>query len=222
MTPTTLDQITAISDASARHWQPFDALSPGGIPFSGYLCRQESDKLGMLAVTSLDGQERLEFIPAMPKIHYPYIQDRDGRLQVSIPVPINIVDARFTVKLDGTAIIFYPLTAPDGAVLEVIPRTRLLPVLAPSRWGDWHGLLAEALPDRAPVERAVREQHVVLAFELWGLPQSAPDPLRPAAGADAAHGHPPPQAGQLPPFGRHRSALRSRPGSHAGGGCARR
>jgi hypothetical protein len=83
-------------------------------------------------------------------------------------VPINVVDARFTVKLDGTAIIFYPLTTPDGAVLEVIPRTRLLPVLAPSRWGDWHGLLAEVLPDRTPVERAVREQHVVLAFELWG------------------------------------------------------
>jgi hypothetical protein len=110
----------------------------------------------MLAVTLLDGQERLEFIPAMPKIHYPYIQDREGRLQVSIPVPINIVDARFTVKLDGTAIIFYPLTAPDGAVLEVIPRTRLLPVLAPSRWGDWHGLLQEVLPDRSPVEQAVR------------------------------------------------------------------
>jgi len=168
MTPTTLDQITAITDASAKHWQPFDAVSPGGIPFSGYLCRQESDKLGMLAVTLLDGQERLEFIPAMPKIHYPYIQDREGRLQVSISVPINIVDARFTVKLDGTAIIFYPLTDPDGAVLEVIPRTRLLPVLAPSRWGDWHGLLREVLPDRTPVERAVREQHVVLAFELWG------------------------------------------------------
>jgi hypothetical protein len=151
MTPATLDQITAITDASARHWQPFDAVSPGGISFSGYLCRQESDKLGMLAVTRLDGQERLEFIPAMPKIHYPYVQDREGRLQVSIPVPINVADARFTVKLDGTAIIFYPLTAPGGAVLEVIPRTRLLPVLAPSRWGDWHGLLAEVLPDGAVV-----------------------------------------------------------------------
>lgn len=159
MTTTTLDQITAITDASARHWQPFDAVSPGGIAFSGFLCRQESDKLGMLAVTRLDGQERLEFIPAMPKIHYPYVQDREGRLQVSIPAPINVVDARFTVKLDGTAIIFYPLTAPDGAVLEVIPRTRLLPVLAPSRWGDWHGMLREVLPDRTPVERAVREQH---------------------------------------------------------------
>ncbi|MFZ1632050.1 MAG: hypothetical protein WAV70_24325, partial [Anaerolineae bacterium] len=123
---------------------------------------------GMLAVTRLGGQERLEFIPAMPKIHYPYIQDREGRLQVSIPVPINIVDARFTVKLDGTAIIFYPLTDAQGQVLEVVARTRLLPMLMPSRWGDWLGLLADVLPNRGPVEAAVREQHVVLVFELWG------------------------------------------------------
>ena len=168
MTTATLEQITAIADVGARHWQPFDATSPGGIPFSGFLCRQESDKLGMLAVTALDGQERLEFIPAMPKIHYPYIQDREGRLQVSIPVPINVTDARFNVKLDGTAIIFYPLKDAAGQVLEVVVRTRLLPMLMPSRWGDWNGMLAEALPDRGPVEAAVRGQDVVLVFELWG------------------------------------------------------
>lgn len=168
MTLTTLDQIVAITDVAARHWQPFEATSPGGVRFAGYLCRQESDRLGTLAITSLDDQPRLEFIPAMPKIHYPYVQDREGHLQVSIPVPLNIVDARFTVKLDGTAIIFYPLTAADGQILEVVARTRLLPVLMPSRWGDWFGLLADALPDRSPVERAVHEQHLVLAFELWG------------------------------------------------------
>ncbi|MFZ1506393.1 MAG: hypothetical protein WAV74_06355 [Anaerolineae bacterium] len=168
MNTTLLDQIIAITEVSAKHWQPFDATSPGGIPFAGYLCRQESDKLGMLAVTTLNRQERLEFIPAMPKIHYPYVQDREGRLQVSIPVPINIVDARFTVKLDGTAIIFYPLTDAQGQVLEVVARTRLLPMLMPSRWGDWLGLLADVLPNRGPVEAAVREQHVVLVFELWG------------------------------------------------------
>ena len=163
-----LDQIIAITDVGAKHWQPFDATSPGGIAFSGYLCRQESDKLGMLAVTVLDGQPRLELIPAMPKIHYPYLQDHEGRLQVSIPVPITVVDARFTVKLDGTAIIFYPLTDAQGNIVEVVARTRLLPMLMPSRWGDWLGLLAEVLPDRSPVERAVREQHTVLVFELWG------------------------------------------------------
>ncbi|MCB0062293.1 MAG: hypothetical protein KDE19_09265 [Caldilineaceae bacterium] len=163
-----LDQILAITDTTARYWQPFQVTSPGGIPFAGYLCRQESEKLGLLAITELAGEERLEFIYSMPKIHYPYRKDRDGRPEVSISVPINIVDARFTEKLDGTAIIFYGLPDRQGNVLEVIPRTRLQPILAPSRWGDWNKLLNEVLPDRSGVEEAVRMQRVVLAFELWG------------------------------------------------------
>ncbi|MEZ4673880.1 MAG: hypothetical protein R2932_06490 [Caldilineaceae bacterium] len=102
-----LNQILAITDTAARTWQPFNVTSPGGIPFAGYLCRQESEKLGLLAITEMAGEERLDFVYAMPKIHYPYRKDREGRPEVSISVPINIVDARFTEKLDGTAIIFY-------------------------------------------------------------------------------------------------------------------
>lgn len=163
-----LDQILAITQTTSRYWQPFSATSPGGIPFAGYLCRQESEKLGLLAITELADEERLEFVYAMPKIHYPYLKDRDGRPQLSISVPINIMDARFTEKLDGTAIIFYGLPGKNGEILEVLPRTRLQPILAPSRWGDWNMLLNEVLPDRSGVEAAIRTQRVVLAFELWG------------------------------------------------------
>jgi hypothetical protein len=163
-----LDQIVSITEVSARQWQAFNVVSPGGIPFSGYVCRQESAKLGMLAITEMAGESQLEFVYAMPKIHYPYHQDRDGTVRVVVPVAQNIVDARFTLKLDGTAIIFYPLTDKEGNVLEVIPRTRLQPVLTPSRWGDWNALLADVLPDRTPVEAAVRAQKVTLVFELWG------------------------------------------------------
>jgi hypothetical protein len=163
-----LDQIVSITEVSARQWQVFEVVSPGGIPFSGYVCRQESEKLGMLAITQMGGEPRLEIVYAMPKIHYPYHQDRDGSVRVVVPVAQNVVDARFMLKLDGTAVIFYPLTDKEGNVLEVIPRTRLQPVLTPSRWGDWNALLADVLPDRTPVEEAVRAQKVTLVFELWG------------------------------------------------------
>ncbi|MDW8268381.1 MAG: hypothetical protein RMN24_04370 [Anaerolineae bacterium] len=163
-----LAQITAITGVGARYWEPFQVTSPGGIPFAGYVCRQESEKLGMLAVIELAGQERLEFIAGMPKIPYPYRSEGEGRPQLVIPVPSDIVDARFTLKLDGTAILFYALKDTDGRVLEVIPRTRLQPVLTASRWGDWWALLHAVLPDRSPVEQAVRVEDVVLVFELWG------------------------------------------------------
>ena len=167
-----VDQISAITGVNARYWQAFETVSPGGHTFSGYLCRQESEKFGMLAITQLDGEERLELVYAMPKIHYPYAKETDAAgheiLRVEIPVPSDAVDARFTHKLDGTAIIFYHLTAADGQVLEVVPRTRLQPVVSPSRWGNWNELIAEAMPDRTAVERAVTEERVVLIFELWG------------------------------------------------------
>ncbi len=172
-TPTnqqTLDQIVDITNVGAKYWQPFDVTSPGGIPFAGFLSRHESERYGMLALTQVDGVERLDFVPSMPKLHYPYLTEHEGR-RVVISVPQNVVDARFNVKLDGTAIIFYGLLDPrnpDGNVLEVIPRTRLQPILTPSRWGDWNALLDDALPNRSPVEQAVRTQSVVLVFELWG------------------------------------------------------
>ena len=167
-----LEEIVAITNVGPRYWQAFETVSPGGHTFSGYLCRQESEKFGLLVITQLDGQARLEFVYAMPKIHYPYAKETDAQgaeiLRVEIPVPPDAVDARFTHKLDGTAIIFYPLSSPDGQVLEVIPRTRLQPVISPSRWGNWTALLDEAMPDRTAIEQAVTDERVVLIFELWG------------------------------------------------------
>jgi len=162
-----LETIAGITGVGSKHWQDFSATSPGGVNFAGYLCRQESEWLGTLALTQVEGRERLEFIAAMPKIPYPYQRDH-GQVQLVIPIPPRATDARFTLKLDGTCIVWYALRDEEGNVLEVIPRTRLQPVLTPSRWGDWNALLDEALPDRTPVERAVQGQGVTLAFELWG------------------------------------------------------
>ena len=133
MTAPTLDQIITITGVNAKYWNPFEFTSAGEIPFSGYICRQESEKQGMLAVTALDGEEHLEFVYAISKIHYPYQVDRDGVARVVIPLPQNVMDARFNLKLDGTAIIFCPLKDAAGNVLEIIPCTRLQPVLKSSR-----------------------------------------------------------------------------------------
>lgn len=161
-----MERVCEISGVGAKHWNPFATHTPGGVPFAGYVCRQEGERFGTLAVTEVAGEERLDLIPGMPKIHYPYRIERDGPPALAIPVDGGVVDARFTRKLDGTAIIFYGLKLGDE--VEVIPRTRLQPVLLASRYGDWVGLLDEALPDRSGVERAVRDQGAVVIFELWG------------------------------------------------------
>lgn len=163
----TLDQIIQITGVNKKYWNEFDVTTDAGNHIAGWLCREESERLGMLAVTQVNGAERLELIYAMPKIPYPY-QLENGSARIVIPVPQNATDARFNVKLDGTCIIWYPVTDEAGEIIEVVPRTRLQPVLTPSRFGDWPALLREAVPDRTNIERAVREQNVILCFELWG------------------------------------------------------
>jgi hypothetical protein len=103
-----LSTIAQVTGIGPKHWQPFDEKSPGGVPMTGYICLQESDYLGALALTTIGGKERF----------------------------------------------------------EIIRCTRLNPVLTASRWGDWPAMLNKVLPDRSGVERAVRDQKLVLAFEL--------------------------------------------------------
>ena len=92
-----LSTITQVTGVGPKHWQPFDEKSPGGVPMSGYVCLQESDYLGALALTAIGGKERFEIIPSMPKIHYPYVEDpREGTVKVVVPLQINVVDVRFT------------------------------------------------------------------------------------------------------------------------------
>ena len=92
-----LSTITQITGVGAKHWQPFDEKSPGGVPMLGYVCLQESDYLGALALTAIGGKERLEIIPSMPKLHYPYVEDlREGTVKIVVPLQINVVDVRFT------------------------------------------------------------------------------------------------------------------------------
>ena len=74
-----LETIVGSTGVSRKHWQEFSVTSPGGVNFAGYLCRQESERLGTLALTQVEGRERLEFIAGMPKIPYPYQRDRHGQ-----------------------------------------------------------------------------------------------------------------------------------------------
>ena len=77
---TDLETIVGITGVGRKHWQDFSVTSLGGVNFAGYLCRQESERLGTLALTQVEGRERLEFIAGMPKIPYPYQRDRHDQV----------------------------------------------------------------------------------------------------------------------------------------------
>ena len=162
-----LARAVAISGVKAQNWGAFEATSRLGLGFRGYICRVESEYMGALAISEIDGQPTFQFERGMPKIRYPYAGDEK---KFVIPTDAGITSIRFYEKLDGTNITALPLRDPadPSRILEVIYKTRLKPVLSPSKWGDF-GALLDRVIDYDAVAAAVEEAGFNLAFELWGL-----------------------------------------------------
>jgi len=145
-----------------KHWRPFKATTPGGNGMEGFICKERHAGIGLdpgaLQVTSINGQATDQLLPGMPEIPYPE----------AYPITIFPSDtsAGLYQKLDGTAIIWSPLTLPSGDV-EVFPRTRGLPVLFNNRWRPWRDLVAEAA-DAEAITQACLRQKATLIFELYG------------------------------------------------------
>lgn len=158
----TIELATGLTSVGPKHWQPFAASTPGGIPFAGLICLAENAWMGALAIDRVADEPTFQLERVMPHLHYPY-----GDRERTVMLPPGFTEARFYEKLDGTNLCWYPLRARDGAVLEVVPKTRLRPVAAGSVWGDWPALLARAAPQEA-IGRAVLETGLNLCFELWG------------------------------------------------------
>ena len=171
---TTTELATSLTDVGAKHWQPFAATTPGGIPFAGLICLAENAWMGALACDQVAGEPTFQLERCMPHLHYPYVAAQrgaamrgDGEPDRTVVLPPGFAEARFYEKLDGTNLCWYPLRSPEGVVLEVVPKTRLRPVAAGSVWGDWPTLLAHAAPQDA-IRRAMLETGLNLCFELWG------------------------------------------------------
>jgi hypothetical protein len=78
----------------------------------------------------------------------------------------DATDARLVERLDGTLVAFWPLFDAHGALVEVVPRTRDLPVAVNTSWRPLSALIRAAR--HAGIEEAVRRQRAVFVFSLAG------------------------------------------------------
>jgi hypothetical protein len=84
----------------------------------------------------------------------------------ALPGDDGIVDLRAVERLDGTPIAFYPVFDAEGALVEVVPRTRDSVVVADTPWRPLATLVGQAR--HAGIEEAVRRQRGVFVFHLVG------------------------------------------------------
>lgn len=138
-------------------WSKFSAISPRGIPFSGYFSRISTKWYGALFITEHDGKECSVLVPGMPKTKYPYANKDD-----ELYFPPN-TKYYMNEKLDGTNIAFYSLFG------EVIAKTRLNPVVN-DNIRDFKRMIYDEIPKDYlyNIELAVQRTGYTLCFELWG------------------------------------------------------
>jgi len=144
-------------------WHPFATHTPLGYQVAGHFNTEPGLNYGTIRVTHVDGLLPRPYtsppipdllqVPCTPASIQPHISDAT-------------VDLRAVERLDGTVIGFYPLFDGDGALVEVVARTRDSVVVTETPWRPLATLVAQAR--HAGIEEAVRRQRGVFVFQLVG------------------------------------------------------
>lgn len=144
-------------------WQSFSTQTPLGYSVAGHFNTEPGPNYGSIRFTHVDRPLARPYLsPGMPTFPQP------ANLTASIQSAASddTVDLRAVERLDGTAIAFYPLFDGDGALVEVVPRTRDTVVVADTAWRPLAMLVGQAR--HAGIEEAVRRQRGVFVFQLVG------------------------------------------------------
>lgn len=128
--------------------------TPKGHNVKALICRKPNRYLGSLLILEVDGEPVEQFIQGMPKIHY-----LDNYHMLHTKDYMDVYE-----KLDGTNICLYGLKDKDGKLLEIIPKSRNMPVL------DKEFLKMYLQVDRKEYEDYIRKHNdSIIYLELYGM-----------------------------------------------------
>ena len=144
-----------------KHLKNFESRTPGGNLIAGVICQKPNEFLGSLVITYVKTESKefktTQFVHAMPKIHY--YSHSNELYQDSVIKTYYAYE-----KLDGTCLIVYPLFDDDGQVIEIVPKTRGVPV------ADKFILDMLKLIDTSNIYKFFeQEQDCILLFEQYGV-----------------------------------------------------
>ena len=151
------------NELKPKHLKKFTEKTPKGYTLMGYICKKANHYLGSMYIVDYIDPETEEvhsaeqFIQAMPKIHYYSHYDR--------MVEKNDHSFKCREKLDGSCLILFGLYDNDGKLLEVVPKTRGVPV------ADKHIIEIYNELDHSNIEEFFKQYarfHPTLMFELYG------------------------------------------------------
>ena len=124
----------------------------------GYVNRRQGSLYGSLIITHVNNKECEQFIYSAPKQHYPF--DKNDNWEFPEFDHIELYE-----KLDGTCIIKYNYEDTEGNSFTTY-KTRLLPFLGTSQYGNFFSLWNEML-DKYPQIKNLPDGYNYV-FELYG------------------------------------------------------
>jgi hypothetical protein len=140
-------------------WQAFSTQTPLGYAIAGYFNTEPGPAYGAIRFTHVDGTLTRPFTtPGLPVLTRASVAD--------LSVQPGTVDCRAIERADGTLVGFYPLFNPEGELVEVVPRTVDMVVVADTPWRPLARLIRQV--HHAGIEEAVRRQRGVFVFSLIG------------------------------------------------------
>lgn len=137
-----------------KHLKMFKTTTPQKNEITGFICKKANRYLGSLVITGVNGENVEQFVHGFPKIHY-----WDKYHQIS-----NSCHAY--EKLDGSCIGVYALQNQYGDVIEIIPKSRNMPV------ADENLVSMYELCDLGSIKQYFKfkgRKNDVLFFELYGI-----------------------------------------------------
>ncbi|MBF4468819.1 MAG: hypothetical protein ISP01_05375 [Methanobrevibacter arboriphilus] len=138
-----------IFETSKKNIKGFTETTPEGNKITGFISRSRGNQLGSLYITSVNGEETGQYVKGMSKLKY--WDNHTPKSSILI-----------TLKEDGTNIAMYPLIDHNGEVIEVLCKTRGMPLADKEFQNKANKIINEAQKDR------VRNTKCTFCYELYG------------------------------------------------------
>lgn len=153
---------TAKDIFKTAHVDWFESEDPfnKGNMVQGFMCKAEGLAYGSMLITHVNNAECLQIIRGSPKIAYPF--DKLGRW--NFPKAREIL---CYVKLDGTNILLFRYFDAKGYSFWSY-KTRLMPFVRHSRFGDFLGMWLEMLAKYPGIPQLWKANGCNISFELYG------------------------------------------------------
>lgn len=160
-------ELVGVAASNMNRFEVYDIFNPGNT-LAGHISMTRNKAYGAMVITEVNGDTvEPQVVWGTPKMHYPFSTQDDGTRLFKWPSAKSFCAYN---KYDGTNVLAYSYANASGNRF-VTYKTRLVPVIKQSRFGDfvtmWNELMTSGAVAASDID-LVRKGEVSIGFEMYG------------------------------------------------------